>query len=1045
MLLLENTYSGYGEDLLMIPGGLLTRLTNKMMGGFWLVVFPLAMLSAACAGLTGSTSKPGTVNTTAPTVSITSPASGATVSGTISVTGTASDSAGVASVQFQVDGANFGAADTTAPYSASLVTTTLTNGAHSLTAVATDTSNKKATSAAISIKVNNTTSQPTVSVSITSPSSGATVSGTISVTASATASAGVASVQFLLDGANLGTADTTSPYAVSWNTTTASNGGHVLAAKATDKSGNSATSSNVNVTVSQAGAPPPPPAGDDVTISDASGSGQTNRAISISRAFVQGEIANFAQASVAGTAVLTQCDVKNRWPDGSLKFAIVSFVIPSIPANGSAVVSFANQTTGNNTGFLAQSDMLATTYNFDGKIQLTGTASHAISARAILTAAGSCQDPGSDPDGGKYECTYWLKGPIVTAVILEDRSARSFDVNTDGGTGNPLHPIFEAWFYPQGGLVQLGYTLENSWASSTPSNSARDQVYSVVLTGGNANPVTEFTNASFTHITRSRWHRSFCINGAGAGSAYSCGSTVHINQNWPYLSETKFTPHWDPNLKIAASKISSEATSFASTNRSLAGNANGAGFYPGPNQGGMNATGAAEYHGPLPTWDIITLMSQDPTMLPVTLGNADLGNAIPYFYREADTNAGHGQTFDNSGVSGNIQTEGRIVSINARTQVSLLDTTAQSCNNSYPADWINFGTGQDTGVWGTDELDTSHWPNLAYTAYLMSGQYAYYEEQLMQAAYALAASPGSRACTQSTGNSALRMASAGYWYIDQERGTDWMARENFLGAFIAVDGSPEKAYLEDKLRANIAVWEGVHTVPNDLGSSYNTAWTYGNTARVSNLSAAGTPLGAWTHGPAVGPNGYAANSPLCLGNTSSPCPTSQFSNAPQDGNSNFQNAYSAVVVGWINDLGYCPGSCTILGYVANHFINEALNPASNIYHLSDYVFPTLDASGNEITSWAEDQAFYAFQPTTWPACGAQNPDEWYTGEDMAAMSYFYTITSAQGGYSGASAYNTLRSAQNALGCVNNAPGADFATASPKWDITPRATSPIPAP
>ena len=982
-----------------------------------------------------------------PTVSITSPASGASVSGTITVTANASSSVGIASVQFEVDGSDIGGADTTAPYSASLNTTTLSNGKHSLTAVATDTSNNKTTSAAVSVTVSNTGATPPT-VSITSPASGATVSGTITVTATASASAGVESVQFLLDGGDLGSADTSSPYSTTWNTTTASDGSHVLAAKVTDKQGKTATSGNVNVVVSQSAPPPPPPAGDTVTISDASGSGQTNRAVSIARAFVQGEIADFAQASVGGTAVMTQCDVKNRWPDGSLKFAIVSFVVPSIPANGSVVVTFSNQGSGNNTGFLAQSDMMGAAYNFDGQIQLTGAASHNISARAILSAAGSCQDPGSDPDGGQFECTYWLKGPVVTAVILEDRASRSFDVNTDNGTGDPLHPIFEAWFYPQGNLVQLGYTLENSWASTTASNSARDQKYSVVLTGGNTNPITLFTNGSFTEITRSRWHRNFCISGSGTGSANFCGPLVHVNYNWGYLAETKFTPHWDPNLTIAASKISSEVNGFASTNQTLAGNANGAGYYPGPNQGGMDATGAAEYHGPLTTWDIITLMSQDPSMIPVTLGNADLGNAIPYFYREADANAGHGQTFDNSGTPGNVRTQGRVVSINARTQVSLLDTTAQNCNNNYAADWINFGTGgQDTSVWGTAELDTSHWPNLAYTAYLLTGQYAYYEEQMMQAAYAIAASPGSRACTQPTVNSALRMGSAGYWYIDQERGTDWMARENFLGAFIAVDGSPEKAYFEDKLRANIAVWEGVHKIANDVGSSYNTAWTYGNTARIANPSAAGTALGAWTHGPALGPNGYASNYPLCLGNTASPCPASQFSNAPQDANSNFQNAYSAVIIGWINDLGYCPNDCAILGYVANHFVNEALNPASNIYHLSDYVFPTLDASGNEITTWTEDQTFYVpgGQATSWPACGAQNPDEWYTGEDMAALSYFYTMTSSQGGYSGATAYNTLRSAQDALGCVNHASGADFPTASPKWDITPRATNPPPAP
>ena len=58
-----------------------------------------------------------TPDTTPPTVSVTSPAGGATVSGTITVTANASDNVGVAGVQFLLDGANLGAEDTTAPYS----------------------------------------------------------------------------------------------------------------------------------------------------------------------------------------------------------------------------------------------------------------------------------------------------------------------------------------------------------------------------------------------------------------------------------------------------------------------------------------------------------------------------------------------------------------------------------------------------------------------------------------------------------------------------------------------------------------------------------------------------------------------------------------------------------------------------------------------------------------------------------------------------------------------------------------------------------------
>lgn len=99
---------------------------------------------------------------TPPTVSITSPTSGATVSGTVVVTASASDNTGVANVQFQVDGTNTGAADIASPYSYSLNTTALSNGSHSLTAVAVDTSGNYATSVAVSITVSNQVSSNTV-------------------------------------------------------------------------------------------------------------------------------------------------------------------------------------------------------------------------------------------------------------------------------------------------------------------------------------------------------------------------------------------------------------------------------------------------------------------------------------------------------------------------------------------------------------------------------------------------------------------------------------------------------------------------------------------------------------------------------------------------------------------------------------------------------------------------------------------------------------------------------------------------------------------
>lgn len=106
------------------------------------------------------------------------------------------------------------------------------------------------------------TPKPTApKISITSPVAKATVSGTGTITANVTDAQGIASVQYKLDGANLGTAVTTAPYSLSWNTTTATNASHSLTAVATNIDNLSTTSAAVTVTVNNVAPVPtsPPP------------------------------------------------------------------------------------------------------------------------------------------------------------------------------------------------------------------------------------------------------------------------------------------------------------------------------------------------------------------------------------------------------------------------------------------------------------------------------------------------------------------------------------------------------------------------------------------------------------------------------------------------------------------------------------------------------------------------------------------------------------------------------------------------------------------
>ena len=98
-------------------------------------------------------------------------------------------------------------------------------------------------------------------VAITAPAPSATVSATVAVSATASDNIGVAGVQFLLDGANLGAEVIAAPYTLSWNTTTVPNGPHTLSARARDAAGNQATASSITVSVNN----PPPPVTTTVT------------------------------------------------------------------------------------------------------------------------------------------------------------------------------------------------------------------------------------------------------------------------------------------------------------------------------------------------------------------------------------------------------------------------------------------------------------------------------------------------------------------------------------------------------------------------------------------------------------------------------------------------------------------------------------------------------------------------------------------------------------------------------------------------------------
>jgi Big-like domain-containing protein len=211
---------------------------NFADGAYTLKAVAYDSANASATATRSITVKNNTATNTPPTVSLTSPANGASVSGTaVSCAANASDTNGIKQVQFFLDSTAL-STDTASPYTCSFDSTKFTNGAHTLKAVATDGLNATSTTQ-ISVNVNNSTpptTNPVPVVTFTKPANGATVPATsVACEVTAVDTDGIKQLQWYYDGKLVNT-ELKAPYDTC-NINSLTPGAHVIKAVATDNKG----------------------------------------------------------------------------------------------------------------------------------------------------------------------------------------------------------------------------------------------------------------------------------------------------------------------------------------------------------------------------------------------------------------------------------------------------------------------------------------------------------------------------------------------------------------------------------------------------------------------------------------------------------------------------------------------------------------------------------------------------------------------------------------------------------------------------------------
>lgn len=728
-------------------------------------------------------------------------------------------------------------------------------------------------------------------------------------------------------------------------------------------------------------------------IKESAGLTTNNYPVQIGRVFAQGEIPNYPQVIAGTTALTTQADVKTRWPDNSVKHAIISFLIPTLSSNSSVTITFQNQISGNNSGFQTQSAMLGANYNFNAIMQLTNGGTVSASARNML-------------QNGAF--TYWNQGSVQTTIVIADHSvARPYDIGF--GSSNSFRPIFHATFWPAINKVRVRYIGEIA-----NTQAFQDQAYSLALLLGNTSPQTVYTKGMFTHIAGGRWIKEFWLGGAP--------SAIAINHNLTYLKSTGLAPNYDTTITIPSTRIATDYSTWLASKREIG--------EPGNLTIAMGAGGARPDIGPTTSWATQWLYTGDYRSREIAFGNADLSMFWPVHFREGQSN----RFFDRAHT---VNALGLPVSISGRLSIMLFNILSVSSSVNSPSDRIvPVGPVDDNG-WIPD---LAHEPDFWYYQYLLSGDYSYLEEMQFWASYTAAAFHPGNAQFARYGEEGLISNAFNI------RGQAWPFRNRAQVAVASPDGSPEKDYFAKLTKNAISAWQGERGLAHTSGGT-TSAYNRGTGVGSGNYGVGNTWI--YTNSPSALFNiGYA--SPLHFWAYENQGLTSSSNVDQTQANSalaNWMQSYMMYSLRRAQLLGFNNGN--LVDWLAKNYIDQLTHPAYNHYLLTQYRTGTIDSNSVPFTNW--DAVLNSYVPAAQAMTSYYDPVLAQYGylyaTDLYPNVHNAAISAAVGGTydtaSGLAAYQQWGNDYRWQPAVapggsppQNAPAYNASFADPKWCIDP---------
>lgn len=394
---------------------------------------------------------------------------------------------------------------------------------------------------------------------------------------------------------------------------------------------------------------------------------QTNVPVTFGQVFAQGDLAKDATLFGRldkGLTIPLQMDVKATHPDGSVRHAVISAIIPGLAANQALAMELVSGGTAATGATATTEQLLSSGFTASASATLNGVRFEASADQLIKT--------------GKI--TTWLAGPNVTEWQV------SAPLVAANGAQHPhLTARFAIRWYEASKKARVDVTIENNWAyENAPQNFTYD---AEILVDGKS----VYAKPNMTHFHHARWRKVFWSGGA---------PELHLEHNKAYLIGSRALPNYDQNVKISEAALSGLKSTWLGERTEPMG--------VGMANPYMPSTGGRPDIGILPGWAATYLLSMDKRAKDVTLGTADLAGSWSIHYRDRLTD--------------------RPISAIDYPYMTIVGRPGDTVNPATRKSEAFPVCATTTACTNPNFHDSAHQPGFAYLPYLVTGDYYYLEE-----------------------------------------------------------------------------------------------------------------------------------------------------------------------------------------------------------------------------------------------------------------------------------------------------------------------------